>query len=356
MEKNLVGVEKCPWCNGKFRVPNDIFADTTNHYITTILGTTPEKATNLLKLMKGYQCLSCKTTYLDPWFSPEGLTHFFSNQKSVHRVGWGKFRGLLSEGFTSPASEVNIEILKILGPEIKVLEKYIEVGCPFMGMLGTLSALQSGESIGDKFISSKKRFFRDNYYSRKFVRLSRINNLIEMLFTKWLVILTALKYRLKNFEPSPSFLQIMNRTGLHRLAVELIVTAPKTHLMWRDNCVGETGTCISTSVNTFGVKNMLWEEISASRNDKRDRTLIAFFNTLDHQLNGAIKLKESFNFAKYVLIETHTNNHVEKQHSFVIQDTINSLDPLVYKVRNLSLESEKLKLKSKDQYYLISLI
>jgi hypothetical protein len=41
MEKNLVRVEKCPWCNGKFRVPNDIFADTTNHYITTILGTTP---------------------------------------------------------------------------------------------------------------------------------------------------------------------------------------------------------------------------------------------------------------------------------------------------------------------------
>ena len=349
-------VEKCPWCNSKFRVPNDIFADTTNHYITTILGTTPEQAVDLLKLMKGFQCLSCKTTYLDPWLSPEGLTHFFSNQKSVHRAGWGNFRSLLIEGFTSPASEVNIEILKILEPEFNVIEKYIEVGCPFMGMLGTLSALQSGESIGDKFLASKKRFFSDNYYSRKFVRLSRLNNFIEMHFTKWLVILSALKYRLKNVEPSPSFLQIRNRTGLHESAIELIVTSPKTHLMWRDNCVGETGTCISTSVNTFGVKNMIWEEISASRNEKRDRTLIAFFNTLDHQLNGAIKLKESFNFAKYILIETHTNSHVEKQHSFVIQDTINSLDPLMYRVRDLSLESEKLKLISKDHYYLISLI
>ena len=356
MEYNLVPVEKCPWCGSKFRVPNDIFASKTNHYLTSVLGSTPEEAEALLKLMKGYKCLSCKTTYLDPWLSPKAVNYFFSYQKSVHNAGWGKFRELLLKGFSSPASEVTNEILRILEPEFKAIEKYIEVGCPFMGMLGTLSAIQSDETVGEKFLASKKRFFTQNHYSRQYVRLSKLNNFIEILFTKCLINLNILRNRLKTFKPAPSNLQIKDRTDQPESTIELIVTAPKTHLMWRDNCVGETGTCISTSVNTFGVKNVTWEEISASKNEKRNQTLIAFFNTLDHQLDGALKLKESLNFAKYVLIETHTNDLVEKQHSFVIQDTISSLDPLVYEVRNLNLEGNKLRLLSKDNFYLISLV
>jgi hypothetical protein len=125
--------------------------------------------------------------------------------------------------------------------------------------------------------------------------------------------------------------------------------------MWNENCVGETGTCVSTSVGTFGIRKMSWEGLCGSA-DTRETTFVAFFNTLDHQINGADKIGEALKFAKYVLVETHTNQKVEKQHSFVIEDTLKSLDPTRYKVRDLSIESKKLQTLSIDHYYLITLV
>jgi hypothetical protein len=138
-------------------------------------------------------------------------------------------------------------------------------------------------------------------------------------------------------------------------SIELIVTSPITNLMWNENCVGETGTCVSTSISTFGIGKMKWEDLCSSP-DTRETTFVAFFNTLDHQINGADKIGDALKFAKYVLVETHTNQKVEKQHSFVIDDTIKCLDPTRYKVRNLSLESKKLQSLSIDNYYLITLV
>ena len=121
--EKLVRVKSCPWCRSELRTPNNIFDEKTNHYITSLLGTSEDLATELVKEMKGFKCLSCQTTYLDPWFTEDSMSNYFNNQKSVHKVGWGNFRQLVVNEFTSPASEINTEIITILRPEFKTLVK-----------------------------------------------------------------------------------------------------------------------------------------------------------------------------------------------------------------------------------------
>ena len=354
--EKLVRVKSCPWCRSELRTPNNIFDEKTNHYITSLLGTSEDLATELVKEMKGFKCLSCQTTYLDPWFTEDSMSNYFNNQKSVHKVGWGNFRQLVVNEFTSPASEINTEIITILMPEFKTLVKYIEVGCPFMGMLGYLSSLQSGESVNKKFAIVKENFFKDNWYARQFLRTSAANNLFEELLSKFFLTFNMLKYRLSHFGSIPTILQVKNKTGLDNSSIELILTTPRTHLMWRNNCVGEIGTCVSTAVKTFAVKHTNWGELENLNRSNRHKTLIAFFNTLDHQTEGELKLISSLNIAKYVLVATHSNNSVQKQHAFMIEDTIKSLDSSLYIVRDLKLESEKLRLLSEDSFFLISLV
>jgi hypothetical protein len=87
MKEKLVQVKQCPWCKSELRESNDIFSNKINHYIIAVLGVTSENAEEIIKTMKGYQCLLCKTTYLDPWFHPDTIAHFLTIRSPCTELG-----------------------------------------------------------------------------------------------------------------------------------------------------------------------------------------------------------------------------------------------------------------------------
>lgn len=94
-------------------------------------------------------------------------------------------------------------------------------------------------------------------------------------------------------------------------------------LMWGPNCVGEQGLCKLVARRTLGINNLTIDEYKSSNVDQVDlRRITSFMNTLDHQVKPRELFELALQKSDYVLIEIHSGGSIEKQHAFVLDETL----------------------------------
>ena len=88
----LGSIPLCPWCGSAEREPSsDAFSSSSNRYLVAVAQNYGVSTEDLIAMMKSYDCLSCGTSYCDPWLSQSASQWLFNLGRPQHNAGWGNF-------------------------------------------------------------------------------------------------------------------------------------------------------------------------------------------------------------------------------------------------------------------------
>lgn len=310
----LQEVPVCPWCGSKKRVTSNRYSLKINHYLRDLCQMMSVDSSELMAEMTAYKCVDCQTNYLDPFLNKYILIKFFSERKYSHRAGWGKFLDVIKKGDSSNTYKASLKQFLTLSNFFDGADEYFEVGCPFMGFLPLLG------NQGD--LTRTVSYFYDN--QERHVRENSFGTLYPKSISLWALNIQKMK---SNFFQRKSRNQIGNNTTIPKYTGMLTTNS---YLMWGVNCVGDQGICPLVAKKALGIENLTIDEFTlGSEQSHRKHRIISFMNTLDHQANPRQLFELALQNSKYVFVEIHSGGVIEKQHAFVLDETLLSDDRLI---------------------------
>jgi hypothetical protein len=268
----------------------------------------------LLSEMKEFKCINCKTCFLDPFIKESLLKNFFSEVKYSHRGGWQKIVDITRKGKFSHSYKSSLKKITGVSRFLRGIEEYYEVGCPFMGFLPLFGNEGDLEQTLVSFYNNQEQHFSENSFG----------NLMPRSFSKWLNRVQKLRLNLKFTKTK--HLDFIKEIVPKKSAV-LITNSP---LMWGSNCIGDQGLCHLVAKRNLLVDEMTMDVYeSKQKKENRPNTIISFMNTLDHQVNPQELFNLALSKSKYVLVEIHAGGAIEKQHAFILDETLLNHDRLI---------------------------
>jgi hypothetical protein len=280
------------------------------------------------KKMKVYSCENCYIIQNSPWFTKEISFKIFNQIYGQHNRNWTNVINF----FQNSIKPDHGKLFHILNKNINI-KNYCEFNAPFMGLMidffaeqykknpiiyknfldYSLKYLSSRQVAGEKtFIIKKKQSEAENY-------LYRLNNLKNKNFLK------------------------------KRVNKKLIIDNSYLGWLYNDNY---------RSVNSRSLASKLFDiEIEEFNLEKKYKKydLFGIFHTLDHTHQPKRILDYALNNSRYVLINYHSDENLEKQHLFSFTENfISYLKKRKVMCKNLTYDIYK-NFKSKEVYLLCSL-
>jgi hypothetical protein len=178
---NSVG--PCPVCNSTHRkmVTSSVIAeDSYTRRLAEFLRVTPSELTNGTQEV---ECIDCKAVFLDPWINENAQKVLFQLASPVHFAGWD---GWESATRTGVGQMHMLRLAKLLEETLGHPNHYVEIACPFSGLLLATAdstelrkwrAKTSPSSFSDPRMTEMARF------QSVFVRLG--SQIVDVIHATW---------------------------------------------------------------------------------------------------------------------------------------------------------------------------
>ena len=343
MELNTIlqSIPSCPWCGSTTReLSNNAFSsEANNRYLVAVAQKYGMATEDLIAMMKGHECLSCGTTYCDPWLSQSASQWLFNLGYPQHNAGWGRFYEWLerTDRFRTSLFPKAENIWNYLVSEVGSVQSYGEVGCPFLGLFPYFESLKA--TAAESF-ARYERLCCDNFHIQGHPN-----------FLKWPYILQRFylwqRKRQNNARWSKQSSRLPKST--ENLPSEYYYVKALSGLAWGNNCQAVSMSCTATAAATFDLK------ITEIQKLEKCIDLLGFFNTLDHRDKPLEILTAAVNKARYVVVELHDDRDAGKQHLFVInQALVRSAKEKHWNCKEFSNEIPHDTASPHDHLYLIS--
>lgn len=299
-------VNKCPWCGSFRRGKSNRFSNDLNHYLTQLSSSLSVDGSYLVSNMKAMKCLDCFTSYLDPFIKKSILKSFFTHHKYSHKSGWNRFLEIVRYGERSQVYCQTLAKNLALSKYLSDASNYIEVGCPFMGLLTASSIDGSIKNLQNTYLINQEIFVLENSYGT--LQNKKVNNLF----------LRVLKSRIM----FSNFIHQKTSNTLLEIPRNRMVYMRRSSLMWSENCTGDQGLCSNVAKRNLGLEILSEQEFQLMDKKLETGNIFAFMNTLDHQDNPKDVFEEAITRSKYVFVEIHSGGFIQKQHAFVLDETL----------------------------------
>lgn len=282
---------------------------------------------NFFKKIKVYNCENCYIIQNNPWFTPEICFKIFNQIYGQHNRNWVNVINFFKNGIKPDHGN----LFDLIKKNIKI-KNYCEFNAPFMGLMIDFYSQENKKNLkyykeifeySIKYLSSRQLAGVPNHTRRKKYQdvkkyLKKIHQLKKNIYTK--------------------------------SNIKKTIIIDNTYLGWlyNDNYRSVNSRSLASELLDINIK-----DINIEKNPKKF-DLFGIFNTLDHTHQPKKIFDYALNNSKYVLIYSHSDLNLEKQHLFSLTDKfINYLNKRKIFYRNLTLDINK-QFKSKEMYILCS--
>ena len=326
-------VNMCPWCGSLMRDESKRFSNDMNHYLTQLSSSLSLDGGTLVSNMKAMKCRDCFTSYLDPFIKKEILKNFFTHHKYSHKTGWNRFLDVVRYGERSQVYRQTLAKNRSLSKYLSSASKYIEVGCPFMGLLPATGTAGSVKNLQNTYLLHQENFVLENGYG------TLQNKKVARLFLR--IVKSSIMFS--------NFIHQKTRNTPLEVPDNRMIYMRRSNLIWSENCTGDQGLCSNVAKRNLGLELLSEQEFQSMEEKIETGNIFAFMNTLDHQDNPKNVFEEAIRRSRFVFVEIHSGGLVQKQHAFVLDETLLRDSRLIEifdgngKVKELSDFSELIK-------------
>ena len=280
------------------------------------------------KKIKTYFCKNCKCTYNMPWFDSITSRQIYSTIYGQQNKGWNQILDFINRKNKKYHGNIYKNIISKLN-----VKKYAEYNRPLTGIYHEL-------------------IFRDK---SKFKYLkSFFNSIIELNKTKQVAGKTTkeiLKIQKIYFKKLLEFTNLKNKFLIKNKIQNFLIT-DNSAVSWGENDNYKSINSRALSREFFDLKIL---DIDEAKKNHLKYDLFGFFLSLDHSSDPKKVLDLAFKQSKYVIIHSHINPKVTKQHFFSLTNQFPEyLKKKGIYVNNISeLVFEKKSEKSQKEMYLL---
>jgi len=289
----LLQLKNCPVC-GIGHSGDDVVTDAFDfsdgeRYLAPLARDLGISVNQLFQNVKSYRCSNCFAHYLNPWLSLSSRNRVFVSGHSIHNMGWFHFQQKITGGAgarlpLSPKTLIS-SIVTRHGP----MHSYVELGCPFQGLLMHVNSVQTVPSTRKK--PSLPITMESEEYKRlpsPAARYLRTRGLLDLGFFKLL----------KSFAAKPI------KTSQETLVLPSLSFArlPSTKF-WGENCSLYGNSCSASLSVAFGIPITSLDSLRVMP-DQSIHT-VGLFNVLDHLDDPLGILRLSLRLARVVVCCSH---------------------------------------------------
>lgn len=285
----------------------------------------------LVSQLKMYQCGRCRGYFYNPWLSESARNSVFITGHPIHNVGWRNYQERREQRL-NPKLQVAVDrLLEMMSSPQGEPTTYLEIGCPFQGLLlhfandQEIEMPQQGLStFGSMNASEYKRFLPS---LRLFMRLGALARGVSDVLTR------LQKYRHKL------------RGRWHPTAVSEAAVRPRRYFVplqsskfWGSNCAMYGNSCAAVAHQALGAEVLTYEQFAHT---EHSFDAIGLFNVLDHQDSPLNLLTTCLEHSRLVLCLSHDAPFAPQHHIGLGREFFKSLEQTVAgcKVTELSKQS-----------------
>ena len=261
----------------------------TDYIENELLSSSKEK--KIYKKIKTYFCKNCKCVYNIPWFDNATSRKIYLNTYGQQHKGWTQILDFISK----KNKTYHGNLLKNIISKLKI-KKYAEYNRPLTGIY---SEITYGNNSKFKYL---KQFFNSiielNYTKQVAGKIQKNINQTKKLYRKKFFEYDSLKKKLLNRSLNKNYLIIDN-----------------SPVSWSENDNYKSINSRALARDFFNLNILSVDEL---KKEKLYFDLFGFFLSLDHSSDPKKILDLALNRSKYVIIHSHINPQVTKQHFFSI--------------------------------------
>lgn len=283
-----------------------------HEYLQAVARSSNSRVEDLMLSFDSYLCSHCGAYYLDPWLTTAGRNSVFISGHPIHNAGWRNLQQLVERNLVPSLVISPDEILNTASIHIGAITSYVELGCPFQGLLLHMATEDSLAKWSAKTATSTSMSPTD--YRRFLLPLrtylfwaNRISNLARLM-TRALRVRDKVRRRWVN-RSCPSFI----------FPPEVFFIPLQSSKFWGLNCSMYGDSCVATSRAALGVETMSYQTFANSNSDQTF-DLVGLFNVLDHQDDPLELIRVCLRKAKAIICQGH-NLPFARQHHFGLGET-----------------------------------
>tara|TARA_B100001013_G_C24608145_1_gene441969 strand:+ start:20 stop:1045 length:1026 start_codon:yes stop_codon:yes gene_type:complete len=248
----------------------------------------PSKEFNSIKT---FNCTKCKCVFNSPWLDKEYSRKFYSIIYGQHNKGWLRFKSFINQdNIYNHGDLFNKVILKLK------IKKYAEYNCPFTGIFNEF-------------------FLRETKISPK--KLKELNKKIQKYFINKQLAGFSFKQQQKKNNENKNLFKLINRIKKNKKnKTKKYLITDQSKLVWGENCNYKSINCKSYAEHFYNLERLSINDFNNQNKSKFFFDLFGIFFTLDHTFEPNKIFKFALRYSKYVLVHSHINPNLGKQHYF----------------------------------------
>lgn len=284
---------------------------------------------SFFKKMKIYTCQKCKIIQNNPWFSHEDSFKIFNQVYGQHNRNWSNILNFFHKGIKPNHGN----LFSIINKRIKI-KNYAEFNSPFMGLMINF--------FHEEYKTNNINFFKKilnaslNYLSSR--QMAGLNK--NQISNK-----TKLANKSFNILKKMKLKKVLNKKKIKKT---LFVDNSYLSWLYNDNYKSVNSRTLASGLFDIDIQNII------QKKNELKYDLFGIFHTLDHTHQPKLVLDYALKASKYVLIYSHVDEELSKQHLFSLTSNfMNYLKKKNINVFDLTNLINK-KFKSPEQYFLCS--
>jgi hypothetical protein len=252
----------------------------------------------LLDGAKQMECSDCGSVYLDPWLSQDSQVLLFQLASPTHIGGWTEWEYVTRTGRGRPYME---NLVKHLESTLGKVNHYVEIACPFSGLLLTTAPKQQLASWRATGSPAAKHDWR-------MTKMARIHSTYERLGLK----IVDLILRLRKLAARSSRVNDLDSSALSGQRTFAMVSSLRR---WNLGCNRFGAGCAQVAVQALDCDVKMLNEMPPNSAD-----LIGIFNSLDHLENPVEVLKQCLTVSPRLIVGGHEPRRAKYQHAYALDD------------------------------------
>ena len=306
----IASTDMCPVCKTptlqNSEAPDAFDFHGAQYYLQAVARSSKLTVEDLSKLFSSYRCSHCGANYLDPWLTIAGRNEVFISGHSIHNAGWRNLQQLVERNLVPSLVLSPIEIIDSASAFIGPISSYVELGCPFQGLLVHMAPEESLVKWSAKqttFTSmNRTEYNRFLLPMRIFMFWSKQTSNFARFVTRTLRVRDKVRGR-----------WIKRRDLAFNSFPEKFFVPLQSSKFWGLNCSMYGDSCVSTSRTALDAETLSYQTfVSSEVHNKFD--LIGLFNVLDHQDNPLDLIRVCLAKAKAVVVLGHDFPFTRQHH------------------------------------------
>lgn len=294
----LVPVSKCPLCGSVRRqlASKNIMNTKPDSYTERFADYVGTPHDQLVADARQFVCEDCGTVYLDPYFTDASQAQLYQLASPTHISGWTEWEIAARTGQGRPHM---LQLATQLEAHHGPVGHYVEVACPFSGMLLATAEPTILRSWKPSSAVSVKPDWR-------MTRMARLHSGLERLMLRAVDVVLALR-RISGKSAQPVGKGSRPLSGRRTLAL-----SPSLR-RWNLGCSRYGSSCGQVAMQTLDCEVALLSDLPSDSAD-----MIGIFNSLDHVQDPLDVLLKCLTIAPRVVVGGHEPNRAKYQHPFAL--------------------------------------